>query len=63
MTAVLVGEKLSRILPGEPPVTLVADATLAVEPGTFTTIVGPSGCGKSKYQVIATPLLFFHWFV
>ncbi|MGE3747110.1 MAG: ABC transporter ATP-binding protein [Sphingomonadaceae bacterium] len=48
MTAVLVGEKLSRILPGESPVTLVADATLAVEPGTFTTIVGPSGCGKSS---------------
>jgi lipoprotein-releasing system ATP-binding protein len=27
---------------------LVTDASLAVQPGTFTAIVGPSGCGKSS---------------
>jgi len=45
---VLVAEGLGRSLPGEPPVTLVASADLAVEPGKFTAIVGPSGCGKSS---------------
>ncbi|MHA6769523.1 ABC transporter ATP-binding protein [Sphingobium ummariense] len=39
---------LRRTLPGEPPVTLVADASLAIERGKFTTIIGPSGCGKSS---------------
>lgn len=39
---------LGRTLAGPPPVTLVADAALAIEPGCFTTIVGPSGCGKSS---------------
>lgn len=45
---VLVAEKLSRALPGDPPVTLVAEADLGIEPGKFTAIVGPSGCGKSS---------------
>jgi len=45
---VLVAERLSRELPGDPPVTLVAEAELAIEPGKFTAIVGPSGCGKSS---------------
>jgi lipoprotein-releasing system ATP-binding protein len=45
---VLIAEHLSRELPGEPPVTLVADADLAILPGRFTAIVGPSGCGKSS---------------
>jgi len=45
---VLVARKLGRSLPGEPPVTLVADVDLAIEPGKFTAIVGPSGCGKSS---------------
>lgn len=45
---VLVAEHVSRSLPGEPPVTLVSDADLAIEPGKFTAIVGPSGCGKSS---------------
>ena len=44
----LVAEHLQRTLPGDPPVTLVADADLAIEPGKFTAIVGPSGCGKSS---------------
>lgn len=45
---ILVAERLSRTLPGDPPVTLVAEADLAIEPGKFTAIVGPSGCGKSS---------------
>lgn len=48
MSALLVAENLSRVLPGDPPVTLVDRADLAIEPGRFTAIVGPSGCGKSS---------------
>lgn len=48
MSAILVAEGLSRVLPGDPPVTLVDRADLAIEPGCFTAIVGPSGCGKSS---------------
>lgn len=39
---------LGRDLDGDPPVTLVADVTLTLQRGKFTTIVGPSGCGKSS---------------
>ena len=39
---------LGRSLPGDPPVRLVEDINLIVQPGRFTTIVGPSGCGKSS---------------
>ncbi|HEY6870003.1 MAG TPA: ABC transporter ATP-binding protein [Novosphingobium sp.] len=45
---IMVAQRLSRVLPGDPPVTLVAEADLAIEPGKFTAIVGPSGCGKSS---------------
>ena len=45
---VLVAQALSRVLPGDPPVTLVDGADLAILPGKFTAIVGPSGCGKSS---------------
>jgi lipoprotein-releasing system ATP-binding protein len=48
MNALLEARNLSRSLPGDPPVALVTDASLAVQPGTFTSIVGPSGCGKSS---------------
>lgn len=48
MSALLEARGLGRILPGDPPVTLVRDASLVIEPGSFTTIVGPSGCGKSS---------------
>lgn len=48
MTALLEARSLGRILPGDPPVELVKDASLAIEKGHFTTIVGPSGCGKSS---------------
>jgi lipoprotein-releasing system ATP-binding protein len=48
MSAIMIAEGLSRVLPGDPPVTLVDRADLAIEPGCFTAIVGPSGCGKSS---------------
>lgn len=48
MTATLEAHHLTRILPGDPPVTLVDDVSLAIEPGSFTAVVGPSGCGKSS---------------
>lgn len=48
MSAVLTTHALTRTLPGDPPVTLVHDVDLAIQPGKFTAIVGPSGCGKSS---------------
>ena len=39
---------LSRELAGTPPVTLVKDVSLAIDPGSFVAVVGPSGCGKSS---------------
>jgi len=48
MSALVEAEHLSRFLTGDPPVTLVDDASLKIESGTFATIVGPSGCGKSS---------------
>ncbi|URD59890.1 ABC transporter ATP-binding protein [Sphingomonas sp. KRR8] len=48
MSSVLEARGLGRELPGPPPVTLVADVTLPVQAGRFTTIIGPSGCGKSS---------------
>ncbi|MDX1711809.1 MAG: ABC transporter ATP-binding protein [Rhodovibrionaceae bacterium] len=40
--------KVTRILPGPVPVTLVKDIDLAVGPGEFLAITGPSGSGKSS---------------
>lgn len=48
MSSVLEARGLGRELPGPPPVTLVADVTLPIQAGRFTTIIGPSGCGKSS---------------
>lgn len=39
---------LVRTLDGDPPATLVADASFVVERGRFTAVIGPSGCGKSS---------------
>lgn len=39
---------LTRILPGDPPVTLVDEASFGVPAGRFAVITGPSGCGKSS---------------
>ena len=48
MSALLEAQGLTRILPGEPPVTLVDGVDLAVERGQFVAVIGPSGCGKSS---------------
>jgi lipoprotein-releasing system ATP-binding protein len=45
---ILEARGIGRTLPGTPPVTLVREVSLTIEPGKFTTIVGPSGCGKSS---------------
>jgi lipoprotein-releasing system ATP-binding protein len=45
---VLRAEELTRILPGEVPVTLVREARLSVQRGEFLVIHGPSGSGKSS---------------
>jgi lipoprotein-releasing system ATP-binding protein len=44
----LVAEHVTRILPGDVPVTLVEDASLRVGRGEFIVIRGPSGSGKSS---------------
>ncbi|PJG47343.1 ABC transporter ATP-binding protein [Sphingobium sp. LB126] len=48
MNAILEAGGLSRNLPGTPPVSLVTDVSLAIQPASFVAIVGPSGCGKSS---------------
>ena len=41
-------KNVTRTLPGEVPVTLIAGVDLAVQPGEFLAITGPSGSGKSS---------------
>ena len=48
MTAILSARALTRILPTDPPVTLVRNVDLDVAPGRFHAVIGPSGCGKSS---------------
>ena len=49
---VLEARKASRILPGEVPVTLVRDISLAINHSEFVSIVGPSGSGKSSLMYL-----------
>lgn len=46
--ALIEASGLTRILPVEPPVTLVRDVSFTIDAGTFVAVVGPSGCGKSS---------------
>ena len=39
---------LTRLLPTDPPVMLVRNIDLDIEPGRFHAVIGPSGCGKSS---------------
>lgn len=48
MTALMSARALTRVLPTDPPVTLVHDVDLDISPGRFHAVVGPSGCGKSS---------------
>ncbi len=41
-------QALTRVLPTDPPVTLVRNVDLHINPGRFHAVVGPSGCGKSS---------------
>ena len=41
-------QDVTRRIRGPVPVTLVEDATLAIEAGEYVAVTGPSGCGKSS---------------
>ena len=47
-TSLIRAVKLTRILPGDVPVTLVHDVDLQIGTGEFVAITGPSGSGKSS---------------
>jgi len=46
--ALIEASGLTRILPVEPPVTLVRDVSFTIDAGKFVAVIGPSGCGKSS---------------
>ena len=48
MTQLMSARGVTRILPTEPPVTLVRNVDLDISAGRFHAVIGPSGCGKSS---------------
>lgn len=48
MTVLMSARGLTRVLPTDPPVTLVRDVDVDIAPGRFHAVIGPSGCGKSS---------------
>lgn len=48
MTPLMAARALTRVLPTEPPVTLVRDVDVDISAGRFHAVIGPSGCGKSS---------------
>ena len=48
MTQLMSARAVTRILPTEPPVTLVRNVDLDISAGRFHAVIGPSGCGKSS---------------
>jgi lipoprotein-releasing system ATP-binding protein len=48
MTSTVAAEKLTRVLPGVRPVTLISDIDLRAGPGEMVAITGPSGSDKSS---------------
>jgi len=48
MSEILCAERITRVLAGEVPVTLVREASLSIRRGEFVSIQGPSGSGKSS---------------
>jgi lipoprotein-releasing system ATP-binding protein len=48
MSGFMSARSLTRVLPVEPPVTLVRAIDLEISRGRFHAVIGPSGCGKSS---------------